>query len=78
MIFSVIADEGSNLIFSYEASIRRLTKGLWLPKTPELFMREGIEIDLLIHGSKPMGWRASMAKHNYLGSAWNIFHSLRP
>jgi hypothetical protein len=66
-------------LFDYHPSHEGLSKGKWLPQTPELFRREGICLDLSLRGVMPVGWRARRpSKWRLFRSAWNIFRSLRP
>ena len=76
--YAVVGDNGIPAVFDYWPSMQGLSKGMWLPKTPELFAKEHIELDLYRRGVMPMGWKAPRPRRNLFKSAWNIVRSLRP
>lgn len=76
--YGLNVEDERELIFNYWPSMQGLSKGMWLPKTPELFEQEGIDVDLTARGVMPLGWRAPAARRHWLKSGWNIFRSLRP
>ena len=76
--YALATTNGKQEIFDYCPSGQGVSKGLWRPKTPELFAQEGINIDLSIRGVMPVDWKAPSPKRDWFKTAWNIFRSLRP
>lgn len=76
--YALVNVDGKAAIFDYWPSMQGLSKNIWLPKTQELFDKEGINIDLSIRGIMPVGWQAPRPRRNWMKTAWNIFRSLRP
>lgn len=76
--YALAAIDGRQPIFDYWPSMQGLSKGLWLPKTPELFDKEGIRVDLTTRGVMPVDWKPPHRRRNWLRTAWNIYRSLRP
>lgn len=76
--FGLKAEEERDLIFNYWPSMQGVSKGMWLPKTSQLFEQEGIKLDLTIRSVMPLDWRPPAVKRNWFKSGWNIFRSLRP
>jgi hypothetical protein len=76
--YATVAIDGKEAIFDYWPSMQGLSKGLWLPKTPDLFKVEAIDLDLTIRGVMPLGWRAPRSPRKWCKSALSIFRSLCP
>jgi hypothetical protein len=76
--FALVTIDGKQAIFDYWPSMQGLSKSMWLPKTQELFEKEGIKINLSIRGIMPVGWQAPRPRRNWIKTAWNVFRSLRP
>lgn len=76
--YAAIPVDGKGAVFDYNPSGHGVSKGMWLPKTPELFAREGIPVDTSLRGVMPVDWKAPTPKRNWVRTAWNIFRSLRP
>jgi hypothetical protein len=76
--YGVVPVDGRESIFDYSPSMQGLSKGMWLPETPELFEAEGIQIDVSKRGVMPRDWQAPPVTRNWFKTAWNISRSLRP
>jgi len=76
--YALMTVDGHQAIFDYWPSMQGLSNSLWLPKTRELFIKEGIKFDLSIRGVMPLDWKPPHKHRNWFKTAWNIFRSLRP
>ncbi len=76
--YALATIDGKLPILDYCPSTQGVSKGLWLPQTPELFEKEGIEIDLSARGVMPYGWKPPRRRRNWFATARNIFRSLCP
>ena len=71
--------DGKQSILDYYPSIHGLSKGMWRPKTRELFETECISIDTSVRGVMPQGWvPPPPRRRNWFKTAWNIWRSLCP
>jgi hypothetical protein len=77
-VYCINPDFNHNLIFDYNPSMIGLSKGFWLPKTKEFFLKEKIDIDTQIRGSLQLGYKFPVKKRNYLKSLKDITKSLIP
>ncbi len=76
--YGTAIDNGKGAIFDYCPSTQGVSRGLWLPKTKELFDSEGIAIDTSIRGMMTLGWKPPRQRRNWLKTAWSVFRSLCP
>lgn len=77
-LFHLAAVAGVSTVFDYSPSHQGLSGGKWLPKTPELFQKEGISLDLSIRGVINPEEPRPPCRRNWFRTAWNIWRSLRP